>query len=67
MVLDVVDAIFEVAVALGQVDLQQVTQEVLQVRAEVRRETHLKHTRHGIESWSATCDQLYTAVAAILN
>uniref|UniRef100_A0A182Q467 Uncharacterized protein n=1 Tax=Anopheles farauti TaxID=69004 RepID=A0A182Q467_9DIPT len=39
--LDVVHARLQVAVALGQIDLQQVAQQVLQLRAEVRREAHL--------------------------
>lgn len=38
MALDVVDAVFQVAIPLGQVDLQQIAQDVLQVGAEVRRE-----------------------------
>lgn len=40
MVFYVVDAVLQVAEALGQVDLQQVAQEVLQIRAEVRRKAH---------------------------
>ena len=40
--LDVVDAVLQVPVALGQVHLQEVPQHVLQVRAEVGRESHLK-------------------------
>ena len=39
--LDVVDAVFEVAVPLCQVDLQQVSQQVLQVPTEVGRKAHL--------------------------
>uniref|UniRef100_A0A182TKX5 Uncharacterized protein n=1 Tax=Anopheles melas TaxID=34690 RepID=A0A182TKX5_9DIPT len=39
--LDVVHARLQVAVALGQIDLQQVAQQILQLRAEVRREAHL--------------------------
>ena len=31
MVLDIIDAVFEVSVSFGQIYLQQVTQEVLQV------------------------------------
>lgn len=43
MALDVVDVIPQVAVPLGQVNLQQVPQQILQVRAKVRWETDL-HT-----------------------
>ena len=42
--LNVVDAVLEVAVALGEVDLQQVTQQVLQVGAEVGWVAHLTGT-----------------------
>ena len=35
MVLDVVDSVLEVAVPLGEVHLEQVLQQVLEVRAEV--------------------------------
>lgn len=35
MGLDVIDTVLEVAKALGEVHLQQTTQQVLQVRAEV--------------------------------
>ena len=44
MPLDVVDAVLAVAVALGQVNLEQVAEEVLQVGAEVRREPDLEPT-----------------------
>jgi hypothetical protein len=44
--LDVVDAIFQVAEALRQVDLEQIAQEVLEVRAEVRRKSDL--ARHDL-------------------
>lgn len=40
--LDVVDAVLQVAVAFCQVNLQQVSQQILQVRAEVRGESHLR-------------------------
>lgn len=40
--LDVVDAVLQVAVAFRQIDLQQVPQQVLQVGAEVRGESHLR-------------------------
>ena len=39
--LDVGDAVLEVAVPLGQVHLEQVAQQVLQVAAEVGREANL--------------------------
>lgn len=39
---DVVDAVLQVAVAFGQVHLQQVPQQVLQVRAEVGWEADLQ-------------------------
>ena len=42
MVLDVVDSILQVTVAFSQVHLQQVTQQVFQVRAEVGWEAHLE-------------------------
>lgn len=42
VVLDVVDGVLEVAVPLGQVHLQQVAQQVLQVRAEVGGEADLE-------------------------
>ena len=42
MSLDVSDTVFEVAKSLGQVDLQQVTQQVLQVSCELRREPNLE-------------------------
>ena len=45
MALDIVDAVPEVAEALGQVYLQQVSQQVFQVRAEVRGEANLPKTR----------------------
>ena len=41
VVLDVVDAALQVAETLRQIDLQQVAQQILQVRAEVRRKFHL--------------------------
>ena len=44
--LDVVDAVLKVAVALGQVDLEKIAQEVLQVRAEVGREANF--ARHDL-------------------
>lgn len=40
--LDVVDAVLQVAVAFCQVHLQQVSEQILQVGAEVRRESHLR-------------------------
>jgi hypothetical protein len=42
--LDVVDVVPQVAVPLGQVNLQQVPQQILQVRAKVRWETDLTTT-----------------------
>ncbi len=42
VVLDVVHAVLEVAVPLRQVDLQQILQQVLQVRTEVGGEPHLR-------------------------
>lgn len=38
---DVLHAVLQVAVAFGEIDLQQVLQEVLQVGREVRRKSHL--------------------------
>ncbi len=43
MILDVIDSILQVAIALGQVHLQQVLQQILQVRAEVGGEAHLQN------------------------
>ena len=45
MSLDVVHPVLQVAVALRQVDLQEVAQEVLQLRAEVRGEADLERQR----------------------
>ena len=45
MPLDVVDPVLEVPVALGEVDLQEVAEEVLQVGAEVRREADLQRNQ----------------------
>lgn len=42
VVLDVINPILEVPEALGEVHLQEVPQQVLQVRAEVGREPHLE-------------------------
>lgn len=42
--LDVVDVVPQVAVPLGQVNLQQVPQQILQVRAKVRWESDLTTT-----------------------
>ena len=42
MVLDIVDSVFQVAVPLGEVHLQQVPQQVFQITAEVRGEPDLK-------------------------
>lgn len=50
MALDVVDAVLEVAKALRQVHLEQVTQQILQIRAEVRREADL---REAGEPWGS--------------
>ena len=50
--LDVVDAVLEVAVALGQVNLEQVAEEVLQVGAEVRREPDLEQTKEDEHLWN---------------
>ena len=46
VVLDVVDAVLQIAVAFGQVDLEQIAQQVLEVRAEVRGKAHL--ARHDL-------------------
>lgn len=40
--LDVVDAVLQVAVTFGQIHLQQVSQQVLQVGAEVGGESYLE-------------------------
>ncbi len=48
MPLDVVDAVLQVSVPLGQVHLEQVLQEVLKLRREVRREPDLKEEVHGV-------------------
>ena len=48
MVLDVVDSILQVTVAFSQVHLQQVTQQVFQVRAEVGWEAHLERKSNSI-------------------
>lgn len=40
--LDVVDSVLQVAVALCQIHLQQVSQQILQVGAEVGGESHLR-------------------------
>ena len=45
MALNVVDAVLEVAVAFGEVDLEQVAQQVLQIGAEVGRVAHLEDSR----------------------
>lgn len=45
--LDIVDSVPEVPEALGEVHLQQVSQQVLQVRAEVGREAHLAGVGRG--------------------
>ena len=45
MLFDVLDTILQVAIALSQVDLQQVSQQVLQISSEVRREPNLQHTQ----------------------
>ena len=42
VVLDVVYGVLEIAVPLGQVDLEQIPQQVLQVAAEVRGKPDLK-------------------------
>lgn len=42
MALDIIDSIPEVAKALGQVHLQQISQQVLQVRAEVGGKANLQ-------------------------
>lgn len=52
--LDVVDAVLQVPEALGQVHLQQVPQEVLQVGAEVRREPYLCRQGHPVTSVTFT-------------
>lgn len=44
MVLDVVDPVPQVPEAFGEVHLQQIPQQVLQVRAEVRGEPDLQNT-----------------------
>ena len=44
--LDVVDAVLQVAVTFGQIHLQQVSQQVLQVGAEVGRESYLERRRN---------------------
>lgn len=44
MILDVVHPILQVAVTFGQVNLQQVPQQVLQIGAEVGWESHLENT-----------------------
>lgn len=47
MVLDIIDPILEVPKALGKIYLQEVPQQVLQVRAEVGREPHLEEGVQG--------------------
>ena len=42
MVLDVVDAVLQVTETFRQIHLQQVAQQILQVGAEVRRESNLR-------------------------
>lgn len=42
---DVVDSILQVAVAFGQIHLQQVSQHVFQVRAEVGGKSYLREIR----------------------
>jgi hypothetical protein len=42
VVLDVIDPVLEVPKALGEIHLQKVPQQVLQVRAEVGWEPHLE-------------------------
>lgn len=42
VVLDVIDPVLEVPKAFGEVHLQKVPQQILQVRAEVGREPHLE-------------------------
>ena len=42
MALDVIDTVLEVAISLCQINLQEVSQEVLQIPAEVGRETDLR-------------------------
>lgn len=42
VILDIIDAVLQVAVPLGQVHLQQVPQQVLQVGREVTGEPHLR-------------------------
>lgn len=51
--LDVVDSVLQVAVAFGQVHLQQVPQQVLQVGAEVGRESNLERGRSA--QWNLAC------------
>ncbi len=46
MALDVVDPVLEVSVPLGQVDLEEVPEEVLQVAREVRGEADLDKKTH---------------------
>lgn len=46
MILDVVDPVLQVAVALGEVHLQEVAQQILQFSTEVRREPDLKFGWH---------------------
>lgn len=46
MALDVVDVVPQIAVPLGQINLQQIPQQVLQVRAEVRWETDLTQCQY---------------------
>ena len=41
MAFDILNAVLEVAVTFGEIDLQQVLQEVLEVGREVRWKSHL--------------------------
>ncbi len=44
MVFDIIDTIPQVSVALGQVHLQQIPQQIFQIRTEVRGEPYLQDT-----------------------
>lgn len=50
MALDVIDAVLQVTEALRQVYLQQIPQQVLQVRAKMRGEANLEESRDNVST-----------------
>lgn len=60
VVFDIIDAIPEVAIPLGQVHLKQIPQQIFQIRAEVGGESYLKHSNRYLDCLSIVCKRIET-------